>query len=190
MRVIIYLCKKIGKGEARMENEEFFEIALKIIREKISYLEFSGIDKEDVVQESMLKILGAIKHYDSSKSSPATFISRVIDNKIKDLFKAASTQKNKMNYKAVHIEASLETDNYEGENLDFQLPSAERGFEDVIFIESLYKIKWTNKEKEVIDYLLNGYQKKEIAQKMRVTSASISQTCNKIKNKLITERMV
>lgn len=172
-----------------MKNyEEYIETALKIAKLKISHLEVLGVDKEDLIQESMLKLLKALKHYDSSKSSPATFISRVIDNKIKDVFKAASTQKNWVNYTAVHIESVRE--DCEEENLEFQLPDEEKGFEDVIFLESLNKIKWTKKEREVINYLLKGYQKKEIAQKMKLTSASISQTCTKIKNKLIAERMI
>ncbi len=171
-----------------MNYEEYVDIALKTLKFKISHLEFLGVEKEDVMQEGMIKLLKAFKHYDSSKSSPETFISRVIDNKIKDVFKAASTQKNWANYTAVHIESVQE--DYEEENLEFQLPDEEKGFEDVIFLESLNKIKWTKKEREVINYLLKGYQKKEIAQKMKLTSASISQTCTKIKNKLIAERMI
>jgi RNA polymerase sigma factor (sigma-70 family) len=173
-----------------MNYEEYVDIALKTLKFKISHLEFLGIEKEDVMQEGMIKLLKAFKYYDSSKSSPETFISRVIDNKIKDVFKAAASKKNWVTYSAIHIESAQEINDYEEETLEFQLPDEEKGFEDVIFLESLNKIKWTKKEREVINYLLKGYQKKEIAQKLKLTSASISQTCTKIKNKLIAERMV
>lgn len=179
------------KGEELMiTTEEFINTALKIIKKKMSNLEVIGVEKEDLIQNGILKLLKVFKHYDSSKSSPETFISRVIDNYIKDVFKAALTQKNWANYTAVHIESVQEINDYEEENLEFQLPDEEKGFEDVIFLESLNKIKWTKKEKEVIQYLLKGWQKKEIAEKMNVTSANISYICARIKNKLITEGVI
>lgn len=173
-----------------MENNQILNSAINIWRIKTKNISIPSFEKEDLEQDFLIRVLQKIRdNYDESKSQINTYISRIADNHIKNLFRSASQYKNVMRYTAESLDAVYTSDNYSGDetvllNIDVYCHSTEEGYSEVELKEYIKALKLSAKEELVVNYLMKGYSKSDIAQKLNVSNARISNIINQIKNKL------
>lgn len=166
-------------------NKKVCDIKLK----KFSFL--SEMDKEDVIQESLIKSLHAVEKYDDSKSRLETFLSKVISNCIINYISSFNEGKNKVLNDSVRVEfGKLENcDNYNdvSENfvLDEKMYYSEKTYRMVELNEAISKIDLTEKEKKIFKYFLKGYTNKDISEILGVPKSYITKICKNIKEKVL-----
>lgn len=159
-----------------------FEKVMKHTKIKLGMTRFAGMEQEDVVQETTIKVFRSLDYYNQSKSKLNTFIDRVIENAIKDCYKKCSSRKNLL---VVNSEEII--DNYElSEEHDCgtQIGVVDSGFENTEFLNDvLNNIGLSDREKQVFEFYLDGYDFVEIAKIIGVTKSRMSQIWSSIKKK-------
>ncbi|MBC2856280.1 MAG: sigma-70 family RNA polymerase sigma factor [Cetobacterium sp.] len=149
-----------------------------------------GADKDDLLQEGMIGLIKAIRAFDESKeASFKTFATLCIKRQIVTAIKAANAQKNMALNSA--LGSSIETS--EGREVAYS-----KGLESYVSYnpEELYLGKekmeafrnFINKdfscfEKEVFEYMVKGYNYREIAEKLDKTLKTIDNSIQRIKRK-------
>ena len=146
-----------------------------------------NIDMEEVKQEANLSFSYAIYNYDESKETTLnTFITLVVERKIRHIIKSYETTKSKIN---------SETLSLNGSNNDLALENiiGDETYEPLKKIENIDTLKYINKEvktllssneQEVYNLMLEGLDYKEIALKLNKSSKQIDNTIQRIRNKL------
>jgi RNA polymerase sporulation-specific sigma factor len=172
-----------------MNNEEILTAALDTWKFKTRNINFNGFEKEDLEQELLIKVFLKVReNYDESKAQLSTYISRIIDNHIKDLFKACSRYKNVARYTSISFDSIYfeddEDSNLTLKNGDIYLASKEDGYLTIELKNYLDSIYLTDSEKKVVKYLLEGYSKNDIAKILNVSKSRISCIIKNLKNKL------
>lgn len=163
-----------------MNDNEILNTALDVWKFKTKYIDFKGFEEEDLEQDLLIKVFVKVReNYDETKSQISTYISKIVDNHIKDLFIASSRYKNYARYTS----ESLDTDFNEYER-DSILMFKEDEYSTIELKNYLNSLGLTESEKKVIKYLFEGYSKSDIAEILNVSRARISYIIKSLKNKL------
>lgn len=175
--------------KAKNGDNESFEMLLKkyekylYINAKNYYL--SDGDREDLIQEGMIGLLKGIKSFDFDRdTSFKTFVAMCIRRQVFTAIKNSNTKKNLM--------------------LNTNYPSdEEKDTDDIIYVErssnaeEIYLYKelmeefekysrehFSKMEKEVLNYLIKGYNYGEIVEKMGKSTKTVDNTYQRIKIKV------
>jgi len=146
-----------------------------------------NIDVEEVKQEANLSFSYAIYNYDESKEATlSTFITLVVERKIRQVIKSHETVKSRVNSETLSLNGcnnDLSLENIIGDNT----------YEPLKKIESIDTIKYINKEVKTIlssnelsvyNLMLEGLDYKEIASKLDKSPKQIDNTIQRIRNKI------
>lgn len=174
---------------ALKEFDAFFTKVKEKCEIKLRGKTFAGMEKEDVVQEVLIKVSNALGQYDAKKSQMSTYIDHIINNKIKDCYRKAVSYKNLCVVNALSISESIhepeygEDDGYEDRNY-IQLGCEDVGYENTdVLIDIMSNMGLSEREKEIFRLRSNGYEFVEIAKIMGVSKARISQIWAGVKRK-------
>ena len=131
-------------------------------------------------------LCNASKIYDSKKGKFSTICNKCMDNEVKRYWRDKNTLKNIINEEALSYDRFLNTDDEDESFLDI-LSNGYNMANDVItdMTFSLFLNKLKNKERIVIEYIIEGLKQSEIANKLNVTPQCISEIVRKIRQKWI-----
>ena len=146
-----------------------------------------NIDMEEVKQEANLSFSYAIYNYDESKEATlSTFITLVVERKIRQVIKSHETVKSRVNSETLSLNGcnnDLSLENIIGDNT----------YEPLKKIESIDTLKYINKEVKTIlssnelsvyNLMLEGFDYKEIASKLEKSPKQVDNTIQRIRNKI------
>ena len=148
-----------------------------------------GIDISEVKQEAMLAFTDALIKYSSDKStSLPTFISLVVERKIKNCIRKAETTKNKVNTEAYSLEAEYEVFKRPLEEIlgDSSLDPLHKMENEERLEELTKKINddLSPFEKDVYKLVINGFGYQDIAKILNKEPKQIDNTIQRIRNKI------
>jgi len=172
--------------EERNDMNMFLEKIRKYCTIKLHNTTFAGMDKEDVIQEILLKVYSVVNNYDLSKGSITTYLDKIIDNKVKDCLRHASSHTNLVNTNAQSLDIVA---NYEDQktsksfNIDLRADDSAYSCREYV-LDILDRVKLTNKESEVLKLHLTGYSFIEIAKHSGCSKSRISHIWKNIRGKL------
>jgi len=184
------LLAKAKQGEDDALNEllgKYKSLVNKIAR---SYFLLGG-EMEDLVQEGMIGLYKAIKHYSFSKTASfKTFSTTCIKHQIQTAVKMASSAKNKMLSTAIPIAEKVSHEE-DDETLEIIIPSSLPLPEDTILQkehfneikQSILKVL-SPLEIKIFSLYLKGYSYNEISNIADISKKSIDNGLSRIKNKL------
>ncbi|MBE7073618.1 MAG: sigma-70 family RNA polymerase sigma factor [Clostridiales bacterium] len=150
-----------------------------------------GGEMEDIVQEGMIGLYKAIKHYSPSKTASfKTFASICIKHQIQTAVKMASSEKNKLLSSALPMVERISNDE-DDEEIEIIIPSTLPLPDDtVIEKENFNEIKQSilkvlsPLEIKIFSLYLKGYSYNEIANLASISKKSIDNGLSRIKHKL------
>lgn len=185
------LCILAQKGDENALNKllsKYKPLASKLAR---SYF-LSGGDVEDLVQEGMIGLYKAIKHFSEGKNaSLKTFATTCIKHQLQSAVRLDSSEKNKILSSALPITSEKREDDEDEDEIEILIPSnSPSPFEQVIEKESLNEVKnkilaiLSSLEIKVLGLYLKGYSYNEISAKSGLNKKSIDNALSRIKNKL------
>ncbi|PZT56297.1 sigma-70 family RNA polymerase sigma factor [Paenibacillus silvae] len=155
----------------------FLNKAQEKCRHKLRGKTFAGMEKEDVTQEILIKLVNSLEKYDADKAKMSTFVDHLIDNKIKDMYRKCTSEKNLSVVNAAQI-TTTDSGGDEGDGGERALVFGHTGFayENFEFLTDIMENMGMNdREKEIFKLRTSGYEFVEIAAIMRVSKARISQ---------------
>jgi RNA polymerase sigma factor (sigma-70 family) len=183
------MTKHLGLEEsfAIGEMDTFYQRLTEKVSRKLQGQKFAGMEHDDVIQESLIKVFKYIDKYDSSKSKLNTFLEVLTDSVFKDCFKKASSGANMNLVYAVALDATSMPDIGavdSVEEYEFQIGKTDTGYEMFEVVTDLMKhLGLTDREKEVFKLRANGYGNHEIADQLGISRARITQIWTKITDK-------
>jgi len=161
----------------------------KIAYKMIIYLDNTGIELNDVIQEGMLGLSNAIEHFNEVKDTLFyTYAKKCIERKIIDLVISSKRLKHKVLNNSIPIEFNDE----DGEkNLEY-LFKDESENPETLLLDDEYKEELLKKVKEVLTDLelqvfelkINGFEYKEISTILDKDVKIIDNALQRIKTKL------
>jgi RNA polymerase sporulation-specific sigma factor len=154
--------------------------------QKLRGRKFAGMEKDDVIQEVLIKVHKSLEKYDSSKAKLSTYIDHVIENMIKDCFKKCGTEKNLTLVNAIELEEIYSWNDEDSEKVSgLHLGTTDAGYLMVdLSIDISVNLDLTDREREIFNLRTQGYEFVEIAQMLGVSKARISQIWSGILSKL------
>ena len=175
--------------KAKAGDNESFEILLKKY-EKYLYISTKNYylangDRDDLIQEGMIGLLKGIKSFDFDKdTSFKTFVILCIRRQIVTAIKNSNAKKNHV----LNTMCFLDDESQIDEKL--YIETRANAEEEYLYKELLEEFKKYSKEhfsdleKEVLDYLIKGYNYGEIAEKIGKPNKVIDNTYQRIKIKV------
>lgn len=151
----------------------------------------TGGDMEDIVQEGMIGLYKAIKHFNNSKTASfKTFASTCIKHQIQSAVRIASSAKNQVLSTAVPIVDKINNEEDE-EKIEIIFPSDLPSPDDKLLeqermqeIKDKIKKSLSTLELKVLSLYLKGYSYNEISSIGNISKKSIDNALSRIKNKL------
>lgn len=151
----------------------------------------TGGDMEDIVQEGMIGLYKAIKHFNNSKTASfKTFASTCIKHQIQSAVRIASSAKNQVLSSAVPIVDKINNEE-DDEKIEIIFPSDLPSPDDKLLeqermqeIKDKIKKSLSTLELKVLSLYLKGYSYNEISSIGNISKKSIDNALSRIKNKL------
>lgn len=151
----------------------------------------TGGDMEDIVQEGMIGLYKAIKHFNNSKTASfKTFASTCIKHQIQSAIRIASSAKNQVLSTAVPIVDKINNEE-DDEKIEIIFPSDLPSPDDKLLeqermqeIKDKIKKSLSTLELKVLSLYLKGYSYNEISSIGNISKKSIDNALSRIKNKL------
>lgn len=167
------------------EIDAILEKSMQKTEMKLRGKSFAGMEQEDVQQEMLIKIYKSLNKYDESKSRIGTYIDFIIDNTLKDMYKKCGSEKNLANVNALEIEDSYSEEQEAEASFGIHYGLADAGYlETDIMLDMQRNVELNAREREIIRLHMEGYAHVEIAEKLGITKARISQLWKIIMQKL------
>lgn len=143
-----------------------------------------GGDSEDLIQEGMLGLLSAVRHYDPEYSTSfKTYAERCIKNRLYTAVRAAMRQKNSPLNQSVSIDSEAFNTDAAGTVLDpEEIIITKEITDDIIF---RIKSRLSVLENEILGYYLDGLSYSDIAVKTNHTVKSVDNAVQRIRKKLV-----
>ncbi len=176
-------------GDEACVNELFKKYKPMVSKIARSYFLADG-DSEDILQEGMIGLYKAIRHYDKNKNASfKTFASTCIKHQLQSAIKVASAEKNKILSTAISINDPSQDD--EDGELEIYIPSSLPSPDDKLLekermneIKQKIKEHLSSLELKVLSLYLKGYNYNEISSMSNLSKKSIDNALTRIKNKL------
>lgn len=132
---------------------------------------------EDVVQEATLSLYTAVKDYDASKSSFATFATLCVKRAVISVLKGMKRKKNIPDDLLLSIETAEIADENSPEKIFFER-------EDYKNLTDSIKLELSALEYEVLQLYLSGEKYIDISKKLNITEKSVDNSLARIRKKL------
>ena len=185
------LCLLAQQGDENALNNlltKYKPLASKLAR---SYF-LTGGDIEDLVQEGMIGLYKAIKHFTGDKNASfRTFATTCIKHQLQSAVRVDLSEKNKILSTALSIAGDKKEDDEDDEDFEILIPSTQPSpYDKIIEKESLDEMKekiiktLSKLEINVLALYLKGYSYNEISLKSGLSKKSIDNALSRIKNKL------
>lgn len=183
------LALKAQSGDESSVNELLTKYKPLVSKLSRSYFLTDG-DSEDILQEGMIGLYKAIRHYDKNKNTSfKTFASTCIKHQLQSAIKIASAEKHKVLSTALSINDPSQDD--EDGELEIYIPSSLPSPDDKLLerermseIKQKIKEVLSSLELEVLSLYLKGYNYNEISSISKLSKKSIDNALTRIKNKL------
>lgn len=183
------LALKAQSGDESSVNELLTKYKPLVSKLSRSYFLTDG-DSEDILQEGMIGLYKAIRHYDKNKNASfKTFASTCIKHQLQSAIKIASAEKHKVLSTALSINDPSQDD--EDGELEIYIPSSLPSPDDKLLerermseIKQKIKEVLSSLELEVLSLYLKGYNYNEISSISKLSKKSIDNALTRIKNKL------
>ena len=183
------LALKAQSGDESSVNELLTKYKPLVSKLSRSYFLTDG-DSEDILQEGMIGLYKAIRHYDKNKNASfKTFASTCIKHQLQSAIKIASAEKHKVLSTALSINDPSQDD--EDGKLEIYIPSSLPSPDDKLLerermseIKQKIKEVLSSLELEVLSLYLKGYNYNEISSISKLSKKSIDNALTRIKNKL------
>ncbi|MCF0150041.1 MAG: sigma-70 family RNA polymerase sigma factor [Firmicutes bacterium] len=163
-----------------------------VVRVKSKLYYMLGADREDVVQEGMIGLFGAIHSYDPSKGAAfRTFADLCISRRILSAVKGAARKKNAPLNEALSLDKPA-SEEQGGQTIGDVLPAGtDSNPEDAVILAELSKLV-TDKdskllspfEHRVLKSLYEGKGYRQIAEELQVPAKSVDNAIQRIRKKL------
>ena len=140
-----------------------------LIKARAAYFKSSSVERDDLISEGFLGLLGAIRSYDAEKGTFAAFASTCISNKMK-----TAVSKNGGNYPE-----RVSMDEAKLEEIGDESPSAEE-----LLIEKMTESLLSKREKDVFMLYLSAYSYAQIAEKLGISAKAVDNALSRAKAKL------
>jgi RNA polymerase sporulation-specific sigma factor len=144
------------------------------------------MDTEDVVQETVFKVYRMLDRYNSETSRMSTYVDHVIENMIRDCLRKCGSGKNLMvvNADEIAVNYDAEDDNGSASVSRYQVGSNDYGYENAeVMMDVMDNMGLTDREKQIFQLYVEGYEFVEIAKMIGITKSRMSQIWSKIKSK-------
>jgi RNA polymerase sporulation-specific sigma factor len=163
----------------------FLEKVQKHTAAKIGSKRFAGMDTEDVVQETVFKVYRSLDLYNSETSRMSTYVDHVIENMIRDCLRKCGSGKNLMVVNADEIVVNYDPSELgSDERSTLQVGSIDYGYQNAeVMMDVMNNMGLTDREKQIFQLYVEGYEFVEIAKVIGVTKSRMSQIWSKIKSK-------
>ena len=174
--------------KAKNGDDESFEMLLKKY-EKYLYINTKNYyltdgDRDDLIQEGMIGLLKGIKSFDSNKdASFKTFVIMCIKRQIITAIKNSNAKKNQI----LNTTYFSDEDNIEEKVYIEKSSNAEERYLYKELMEEFNKYSmehFSTLEKEVLSYLIKGYNYGEIAERIGKSNKVVDNTYQRIKVKV------
>ena len=150
----------------------------------------SGMEKDDIFQEGMIGLYGAIKDYDQGKTSFKNFAILCISRRIISLLKSSNRQKHIPLNSSLSLDSIFSDEQYNPMIDAIKAPSEHNP--ESIFITNetldLYEQKINNTlskmELKVLEQYLNGLSYNDISSNLNINKKSVDNAIQRIKKKL------
>lgn len=139
-----------------------------------------GGEKEDVIQEGMIGLYKAIRHYSKEKGPFKNFAKLCVENQIITAIKKANSQKNLILKNSISLEEEGIESLLPTESLEQNLIDKENHAERLRKINSLL----TGLEQKVLENYLEGFSYAQIAENLNISTKSVDNAISRIKIKL------
>lgn len=148
------------------------------------------IDSQELYSTALLGFSDALNNYRDDKNSKlSTFISLCIERRLYSLVKKYMTEKHKINSGLLSLDDSygnsdkrlVDVISDDGKNDPLENLSDEEEFKE---LELKIENDLSDKEREIYHLLINGYSYKEIADTLNLSSKSVDNAIQRIKNKI------
>lgn len=174
-----------ASGDASAE-ETLVERYARLVRACARPYFLTGGDRDDLIQEGMLGLLSAIRHYDPSKGAPfVSFAEFCIRRRIIDAVKSASRNKNIPLNSSVSLESPQFDEKFSSLALNLRDPE-----ELIIAREQAFEIRaklsacLSRLEKTILDLYLSGMSYSEMAEVVQKSTKSVDNAVQRIRKKL------
>lgn len=174
-------CAKAGDENA---EEILLEKYKPLVRARARELFLVGGDQDDLLQEGMLGLFKAIRHYDpSEEASFATYARLLISRQMYTAIESARRQKHRA------LNASIPMSDLEEQQEDSLLGTAESPEAIVLDLERTQELRaaideaLSPMERKVLDVYLQGYDYQQIAEQMGRSPKSIDNALQRIRTK-------
>lgn len=165
-------------------EEELIKRYQSVVRACARPLFLAGGDSEDLMQEGMLGLLSAVRHYSPDASASfKTYAEQCVKNRLNSAVKSAAAQK--------HIPLNDAISLYSPDYDELKAATGMRDMENAAitrsYIEELLKSADTDLselEKAVLGHYLDGYSYSQIADKMSIGIKSVDNAIQRIRKKL------
>jgi RNA polymerase sporulation-specific sigma factor len=137
---------------------------------------FPGMEREDVVQEVLIKVYQAINSFDSSKAKASTFFENVINHRIADCIRKVTSERYSATVNnTVEIVTDQDTDDAKVGTYSY-IGSEDSNYACAEYMmDFMLNIGLDDREKQIFQLRCSGYDFVEIAQLLHLTKARISQ---------------
>ena len=176
--VNLYKSGEAGAFEELMKNTEKLRFSL-----AQSYLNIPGSELEDLVSE------GAIKNFDAEKYATtfSTFLYSAISRRYNTLFKKATSAKRSPNgfvesYDQMNSNSEYEEDGNSLGNSEFSVECEDYSMIEVRSL--LESLKLSDRERLVVNLLMDGNSKPDIARRLGVKTPSVHKYVQRIAAKI------
>jgi len=175
--------KNLDEIIALGEVDMLLDVVKKHTEERVGQINFAGVEKEDVVQEVLIKVYQNLNKFDKTKASARTFFSRVIDNKIRDCLRLSGTNTN-----LALVNAYSLIDDYQDIDTEETTNEIAVGTEDIGYSYVEFRSivsEFSDIEKRVLKLKMSGYTLQEIADKLGYSKSRIGQISREISKRFI-----
>ena len=137
---------------------------------------FRGMEKEDVVQEVLIKVYQSLDRYDYTKGKASTYVENVVNNHITDCIRKSNTGYMKANTSTHEFVDELDDDMVGTTSDKIILSDQEDKYAySNYMIDFMDNIGLDDREKQIFKLRCTGYDFVEIAGLLNLTKARISQ---------------
>lgn len=154
-----------------------------LINKRASNYYIAGVENEDIKQEAYMGLFNAIRTYDKNKNASFyTYANLCIDNRLKNMFVAASTNKAKFNNSNISLD---DIKDYNIQNKDTLSPETIYiETEDYNILLNLAEQNLSSFERDVLFLYLNGCNYQTIAIKLNSSQKSVDNALQRARRKL------
>ena len=186
---IIYMIKENSEDAKDYLYKKYGGMIHKELNRVQRYASALGIEWNDLVQEALLGFSGAISSYDSSKDVKfSTYATMCVKRKIINYVSKYSTKKN------IAMTSALSLDESEDGNVsNYIFNDDKEPLNKLLIKEKMQDInesfsRLNENEKRVMNYIIEGYDIQDIADKLGLTVKSVYNLLYRARKKLKTDK--